>query len=268
MLGVTWECVTCSFLPLPHSLASAARLAPWGPQQRLEQPALSWNSLGRAPSLKAQEPVWGRSRFTLGGAGAVAALMRRPRMAGQAGASAGHACPRLRRAESWTTRSTLDLFPGPPRPATPAAHKGHDCNGQVLALPSGSSCASTATRRIRPSLRTMSGREVGVGLTLACLCSLSGQHSWEALGAGGRRGEAGQAGPEHIHGGSSGAGFAQGWPHLRLRLVLGWSWSGSEMSAGGGEVPSQLGTPHFQGCWGPPGWGSDDGHSPVPGTPV
>ncbi|XP_014649086.1 PREDICTED: voltage-dependent T-type calcium channel subunit alpha-1H [Ceratotherium simum simum] len=107
--------------------------AQWGPNSAWSSRRSSWNSLGHAPSLKRRGQCGERESLLSGeGKGSTddEAEDGRPGTVASPGA---HATP-LHRTESLDHRSTLDLRP--PRPATLLPPKLHDCNGQVLALPS------------------------------------------------------------------------------------------------------------------------------------
>uniref|UniRef100_A0A8W4FD88 Calcium voltage-gated channel subunit alpha1 H n=1 Tax=Sus scrofa TaxID=9823 RepID=A0A8W4FD88_PIG len=109
--------------------------AHWGPNSAWSSRRSSWNSLGRAPSLKRRSQCGERESLLScegkgGGSTDEEAEDGRPRP----GASPTTRATPLRRTESLDHRSTLDLRP--PRPATLLPTKLHDCNGQVLALPS------------------------------------------------------------------------------------------------------------------------------------
>ncbi|KAM7148662.1 voltage-dependent T-type calcium channel subunit alpha-1H isoform 2-T3 [Molossus nigricans] len=107
--------------------------AHWGPNSAWSSRRSSWNSLGRAPSLKRRSQCGERESLLSGeGKGSTdeEAEDGRPRV----GAAPGtHAVP-LRRAEALDHRNMLDMQPL--RPATLLPTKLHDCNGQMLALPS------------------------------------------------------------------------------------------------------------------------------------
>ncbi|EPY90075.1 hypothetical protein CB1_000054034 [Camelus ferus] len=107
----------------------------WGPNSAWSSRRSSWNSLGRAPSLKRRSQR-GERESLLSGEGKGSGSTDEETEDGRpgAGASPGICATPLRRAESLDHRSTLDLQP--PRPATLLPTKFHDCNGQVLALPS------------------------------------------------------------------------------------------------------------------------------------
>ncbi|XP_055265075.1 voltage-dependent T-type calcium channel subunit alpha-1H isoform X4 [Moschus berezovskii] len=109
--------------------------APWGPNSAWSSRRSSWNSLGRAPSLKRRSQC-GERESLLSGEGRGSGSTDEEAEDGRpgAGVSPGTRATPLRRAESLDHRSTLDLRP--PRPATLLPTKVHDCNGQVLALPS------------------------------------------------------------------------------------------------------------------------------------
>uniref|UniRef100_A0A480M5G6 Voltage-dependent T-type calcium channel subunit alpha-1H isoform a n=1 Tax=Sus scrofa TaxID=9823 RepID=A0A480M5G6_PIG len=109
--------------------------AHWGPNSAWSSRRSSWNSLGRAPSLKRRSQCGERESLLScegkgGGSTDEEAEDGRPRP----GASPTTRATPLRHTESLDHRSTLDLRP--PRPATLLPTKLHDCNGQVLALPS------------------------------------------------------------------------------------------------------------------------------------
>lgn len=136
MLGVTWE--GCDLLiptPAPQSSLRSSPCAPWGPNSAWSSRRSSWNSLGRAPSLKRRSQC-GERESLLSGEGRGSGSTDEEAEDGRpgAGASPGTRATPLRRAESLDHRSTLDLRA--PRPATLLPTKTHDCNGQVLALPS------------------------------------------------------------------------------------------------------------------------------------
>lgn len=118
--------------PLQHSLRSSP-CTHWGPNSAWSSRRSSWNSLGRAPSLKRRSQCGERESLLSGeGKGSTdeEAEDGRPR----AGASPGSRTPPLRRAESLDRRGTRDVQPL--RPAALLPTKLHDCNGQMLALPS------------------------------------------------------------------------------------------------------------------------------------
>ncbi|XP_054445155.1 voltage-dependent T-type calcium channel subunit alpha-1H isoform X1 [Pteronotus mesoamericanus] len=107
--------------------------AHWGPNSAWSSRRSSWNSLGRAPSLKRRSQCGERESLLSGeGKGSTdeEAEDGRPRV----GASPCTRATLLRRAESLDHRSTRDVQPL--RPATLLPTKLHDCNGQMLALPS------------------------------------------------------------------------------------------------------------------------------------
>ncbi|XP_053783738.1 voltage-dependent T-type calcium channel subunit alpha-1H isoform X2 [Desmodus rotundus] len=115
-----------------HSLRSSP-CTHWGPNSAWSSRRSSWNSLGRAPSLKRRSQCGERESLLSGeGKGSTdeEAEDGRPR----AGASPGSRTPPLRRAESLDRRGTRDVQPL--RPAALLPTKLHDCNGQMLALPS------------------------------------------------------------------------------------------------------------------------------------
>ncbi|XP_034877762.1 voltage-dependent T-type calcium channel subunit alpha-1H isoform X2 [Mirounga leonina] len=107
--------------------------AHWGPNSARSSRRSSWNSLGRAPSLKRRSQC-GERESLLSGEGKGSTDEEAEDGRPGAGASPGTRPTPLRRAESLDHRSTLDLRP--PRPAALLPTKFHDCNGQVLALPS------------------------------------------------------------------------------------------------------------------------------------
>ncbi|KAM9210658.1 voltage-dependent T-type calcium channel subunit alpha-1H [Dugong dugon] len=107
--------------------------AHWGPNSTWSSRRSSWNSLGRAPSLKRRSQCGERESLLSGeGRGSTddEAEDGRP---GARAAPGVRATP-LRRTESLDHRSTLDLRP--PRPVALLPAKFHDCNGQTVALPS------------------------------------------------------------------------------------------------------------------------------------
>ncbi|XP_073755852.1 voltage-dependent T-type calcium channel subunit alpha-1H isoform X1 [Callorhinus ursinus] len=107
--------------------------AHWGPNSARSSRRSSWNSLGRAPSLKRRSQCGERESLLSGeGKGSTDEEAEDSRPGAEASPGT-HPVP-LRRTESLDHRSTLDLRP--PRPATLLPTKFHDCNGQVLALPS------------------------------------------------------------------------------------------------------------------------------------
>ncbi|XP_039740786.1 voltage-dependent T-type calcium channel subunit alpha-1H isoform X3 [Pteropus medius] len=107
--------------------------AHWGPDSTWSSRRSSWNSLGRAPSLKRRSQC-GERESLLSGEGRGSTDEEAEDSRPGAGASPGtHATP-LRRAESLGHRGTLDVRPLPPDTLLPT--KLHDCNGQVLSLPS------------------------------------------------------------------------------------------------------------------------------------
>ncbi|XP_004403168.1 PREDICTED: voltage-dependent T-type calcium channel subunit alpha-1H [Odobenus rosmarus divergens] len=107
--------------------------AHWGPNSARSSRRSSWNSLGRAPSLKRRSQC-GERESLLSGEGKGSTDEEAEDSRPGAEASPGTRPVPLRRTESLDHRSTLDLRP--PRPATLLPTKFHDCNGQVLALPS------------------------------------------------------------------------------------------------------------------------------------
>lgn len=210
MLGVTWE--VCDLLipaPAPQSSLRSSPCAPWGPNSAWSSRRSSWNSLGRAPSLKRRSQC-GERESLLSGEGRGSGSTDEEAEDGRpgAGASPGTRATPLRRAESLDHRSTLDLRP--PRPATLLPTKAHDCNGQVLALPSEFFLRIDSHKEdpaeFEDDVEDVSGGGPHVG-PLPPL-PLSGQRSWEALGAGGggKQDRLGQS----TSTGSSGAGFAPG----------------------------------------------------------
>ncbi|XP_072691274.1 voltage-dependent T-type calcium channel subunit alpha-1H isoform X3 [Canis lupus baileyi] len=106
--------------------------AQWGPSSAWSSRRSSWNSLGRAPSLKRRSQC-GERESLLSGEGKGSTDEEAEDSRPGAGASPGTRPVPLRRAESLDPRSTLDLRP--PRPAALAPAKFQECNGQVLALP-------------------------------------------------------------------------------------------------------------------------------------
>ncbi|ERE68697.1 voltage-dependent T-type calcium channel subunit alpha-1H-like protein [Cricetulus griseus] len=121
------------------SLASlrSSPCAPWGPNSAGSSRRSSWNSLGRAPSLKRRSQCGERESLLSGeGKGSTddEAEDSKPGTRPHPGASPGPRATPLRRAESLDHHSTLDLCP--PRPASLLPTKFHDCNGQMVALPS------------------------------------------------------------------------------------------------------------------------------------
>nr|XP_012598896.2 voltage-dependent T-type calcium channel subunit alpha-1H isoform X1 [Microcebus murinus] len=113
------------------SLASlhGSPCSPWGPSSAWSSRRSSWNSLGRAPSLKRRSQRGERESLLSGeGKGST------DDEAEDGKPSEGARASPLRRAESLGHRSSLDLRP--PRPATLLPSKCHDCNGQMVALPS------------------------------------------------------------------------------------------------------------------------------------
>ncbi|XP_047636981.1 voltage-dependent T-type calcium channel subunit alpha-1H isoform X6 [Phacochoerus africanus] len=109
--------------------------AHWGPNSAWSSRRSSWNSLGRAPSLKRRSQCGEReSLLSCEGKGSGSTDEEPEDGRPGPGASLTTRATPLRRTESLDHRSTLDLRP--PRPATLLPTKLHDCNGQVLALPS------------------------------------------------------------------------------------------------------------------------------------
>lgn len=119
----------------PHSLPplppqSSLRSSPcthWGPNSAWSSRRSSWNSLGRAPSLKRRSQC-GERESLLSGEGKGSTDEEAEDGRPGAGASPSTRATPLRRAESLDVR--------PLRPATLLPTKLHDCNGQVLTLPS------------------------------------------------------------------------------------------------------------------------------------
>ncbi|XP_073916569.1 voltage-dependent T-type calcium channel subunit alpha-1H [Castor canadensis] len=119
------------------SLRSSSPCAPWGPSSTWSSRRSSWNSLGRAPSLKRHSQSGERESLLSGeGKGSTDDEAEDGRLGAGArpGASPVPRTTPLRRAESLGHRSTLE--PRPPRPAALLPAKFHDCNGQMVALPS------------------------------------------------------------------------------------------------------------------------------------
>lgn len=115
---------------LPPLLQSSLRNSPcahWGPNSAWSSRRSSWNSLGRAPSLKRRSQC-GERESLLSGEGKGSTDEEAEEGRPGAGASLGTRATPLRRAESLDVR--------PLRPATLLPAKLHDCNGQVLSLPS------------------------------------------------------------------------------------------------------------------------------------
>ncbi|XP_053412030.1 voltage-dependent T-type calcium channel subunit alpha-1H isoform X2 [Nycticebus coucang] len=113
------------------SLASlhSSPCTPWGPNSAWSSRRSSWNSLGRAPSLKRRSQHGERESLLSGeGKGSTddEADDSRP--------SEGARTTPLRRTESLGHRGTLDLQS--PWTAALLPSKSHDCNGQTMALPS------------------------------------------------------------------------------------------------------------------------------------
>lgn len=127
----------CSLPATPQASLRSSPCAPWGPNSAGSSRRSSWNSLGRAPSLKRRSQCGERESLLSGeGKGSTddEAEDSRPSSGTHPGASPGPRATPLRRAESLGHRSTLD--PCPPRPAALLPTKFHDCNGQMVALPS------------------------------------------------------------------------------------------------------------------------------------
>uniref|UniRef100_A0A8C0E6Y7 Calcium voltage-gated channel subunit alpha1 H n=1 Tax=Balaenoptera musculus TaxID=9771 RepID=A0A8C0E6Y7_BALMU len=100
----------------------------WGPNSAWSSRRSSWNSLGRAPSLKRRSQCGERESLLSGeGKGSGSTDEEAEDSRPGAGASPGTRATPLRRAESLDHRSTLDLRP--PRPAALLPTKLHDCNG-------------------------------------------------------------------------------------------------------------------------------------------
>ncbi|XP_022372250.1 voltage-dependent T-type calcium channel subunit alpha-1H [Enhydra lutris kenyoni] len=108
--------------------------APWGPNSAWSSRRSSWNSLGRAPSLKRRSQC-GERESLLSGEGKGSADEEVEDGRPGAGASPETLPVPLRRAESLDHRSSLDVRP--PRPAALLPPKSQDCNGQTPALPGG-----------------------------------------------------------------------------------------------------------------------------------
>uniref|UniRef100_A0A452RC35 Calcium voltage-gated channel subunit alpha1 H n=1 Tax=Ursus americanus TaxID=9643 RepID=A0A452RC35_URSAM len=106
--------------------------AHWGPNSAWSSRRSSWNSLGRAPSLKRRSQC-GERESLLSGEGKGSTDEEAEDGRPGSGASLGPRPVPLQRAESLDHRGALDLRP--PRPAALLPAKFHDCNGQVLALP-------------------------------------------------------------------------------------------------------------------------------------
>uniref|UniRef100_A0A8C0E3F7 Calcium voltage-gated channel subunit alpha1 H n=1 Tax=Balaenoptera musculus TaxID=9771 RepID=A0A8C0E3F7_BALMU len=119
--------------PSPQSSLRSSPCTHWGPNSAWSSRRSSWNSLGRAPSLKRRSQCGERESLLSGeGKGSGSTDEEAEDSRPGAGASPGTRATPLRRAESLDHRSTLDLRP--PRPAALLPTKLHDCNG--LALPS------------------------------------------------------------------------------------------------------------------------------------
>lgn len=129
----TWGAGPAHSSPPTQSSLRSSPCAHWGPNSARSSRRSSWNSLGRAPSLKRRSQC-GERESLLSGEGKGSTDEEAEDGRPGAGASPGTCPPPLRRAESLDHRSTLDLRP--PRPAALLPPKFHDCNGQVLALPS------------------------------------------------------------------------------------------------------------------------------------
>ncbi|KAM8779913.1 voltage-dependent T-type calcium channel subunit alpha-1H isoform 1-T1 [Rhynchonycteris naso] len=107
--------------------------AHWGPNSAWSSRRSSWNSLGRAPSLKRRSQC-GERESLLSGEGKGSTDEEAEDGKPSAGPSPCTRTTPLRRAESLDHRGTLDMQPL--RPATLLPTKLHDCNGQMLARPS------------------------------------------------------------------------------------------------------------------------------------
>lgn len=119
--------------PPPQSSLRSSPCAHWGPNSAWSSRRSSWNSLGRAPSLKRRSQC-GERESLLSGEGRGSTDEEAEDSKPGAGASPGTHAAALRRAESLGHRGTLDVRPLPPDTLLPP--KLHDCNGQVLSLPS------------------------------------------------------------------------------------------------------------------------------------
>uniref|UniRef100_A0A667J674 Calcium voltage-gated channel subunit alpha1 H n=1 Tax=Lynx canadensis TaxID=61383 RepID=A0A667J674_LYNCA len=119
----------CSLLTPPHTQSSlrSSPCAHWGPNSAWSSRRSSWNSLGRAPSLKRRSQC-GERESLLSGEGKGSTDEEAEDGRPGAGASPGTRTVPLRRAESPDHRSTLDLRP--PRPAALLPSRFHDCNGR------------------------------------------------------------------------------------------------------------------------------------------
>lgn len=128
----------CSLPATPQASLRSSPCTPWGPNSAGSSRRSSWNSLGRAPSLKRRSQCGERESLLSGeGKGSTdddEGEDSRPSTGTHPGTSPGPRATPLRRAESLDHRSTLDLCP--PRPAALLPTKFHDCNGQMVALPS------------------------------------------------------------------------------------------------------------------------------------
>lgn len=127
----------CLLPATPQASLRSSPCTPWGPNSAGSSRRSSWNSLGRAPSLKRRSQRGERESLLSGeGKGSTddEAEDGRPGTGTHPGTSPGPRTTPLRRAESLDHRSTLDLCP--PRPAALLPTKFHDCNGQMVALPS------------------------------------------------------------------------------------------------------------------------------------
>ncbi|XP_075420640.1 voltage-dependent T-type calcium channel subunit alpha-1H isoform X1 [Tenrec ecaudatus] len=117
----------------PSSLRSSP-CAHWGPNGTWSSRRSSWNSLGRAPSLKRRSQCGERESLLSGeGRGSTDDEAEDGRASTGASSPGARATP-LRRAESLDHRSMLDLRP--PRAVALLPAKSPDCNGQTVALPS------------------------------------------------------------------------------------------------------------------------------------
>lgn len=131
-IGGSWGAGT-AHSPPPQSSLRSSPCTQLGPNSAWSSRRSSWNSLGRAPSLKRRSQC-GERESLLSGEGKGSTDDEAEDSRPGAGTSPGTCATPLRRTESLDRRSTLDLRP--PRPAALLPSKFHDCNGQVLALPS------------------------------------------------------------------------------------------------------------------------------------
>ncbi|XP_006873912.1 PREDICTED: voltage-dependent T-type calcium channel subunit alpha-1H [Chrysochloris asiatica] len=106
--------------------------AHWGPNGTWNSRRSSWNSLGRAPSLKRRSQC-GERESLLSGEGRGSTDDEAEDSRSGTGTSPGSCTTPPQRAESLDHRSTLDLQP--PRPVALLPTKFQDCNGQTMALP-------------------------------------------------------------------------------------------------------------------------------------